>query len=145
MISIQLIKNVATNDWWIALLRLFLQHNMGESFSIHCWNEETYFSDLALQYGKLEQSAWEYGSIIKGEITQKFVDFISEISLDVQQDNDLVSQKMTPFFNIILGDSFFSAHYGQEVQLVCDGQQLHEVQNIIEPLLQRGLITAYQN
>ena len=40
------------NSKWIELITTYL--NIAQTFEIHCWNEETEWIDLALQYGELK-------------------------------------------------------------------------------------------
>ncbi|MBQ7922214.1 MAG: hypothetical protein IJ325_06520 [Clostridia bacterium] len=83
-----------------------------KTFEIHCWNEETEEIALALQYGNLKESDWTYGKIITGEVTQEFV----EMLLSQPKPTDIeAANKMTPFFNIFLDDTFQSSHWGTEI------------------------------
>lgn len=141
MISIQLMSNVDSNKWWLDITKLFLYNNFGNRFSIHCWKEEQMLTDLAKKYGAIEQSEWQYGNIISGRITDDFANFIITVSFNSKQNG----QKMTPFFNIVLGDNFFSSHYGQEVHLDCEEEQLQKVQTIMNPLLRQGKVIKFQS
>ena len=40
-----------------------------KSFEIHCWNEETEWIELALEYGRVKEDDWKYGKIIIGDVT----------------------------------------------------------------------------
>jgi len=83
-----------------------------KTFEIHCWNEETDEIALALQYGKLKESDWTYGKIITGEVTAAF----TEMLLFQPKPTDIeAANKMTPFFNIFLDDTFQSSHWGTEI------------------------------
>lgn len=83
-----------------------------KTFEIHCWNEETDEIALALQYGKLKESDWTYGKIITGEVTAAF----TEMLLSQPKPTDIeAANKMTPFFNIFLDDTFQSSHWGTEI------------------------------
>lgn len=83
-----------------------------KNFEIHCWNEETEEITLALKYGKLKESDWTYGKIIIGEVTAEFV----EMLLSQLKPTDIeAANKMTPFFNIFLDDTFQSSHWGTEI------------------------------
>lgn len=144
MISFQVVKNTSSNDWWIKLAKIFLRNCLGENFSIHCWKSEEFLRDLACRYGKIEKSSWEYGFIVNGKVTESFSKFLIELSLKIEKDCKRGNQKLTPFFNVFLGDVFFSSHYGQEIQIACEGQRVQEVQNIVLPLLTGGFITVYQ-
>lgn len=82
------------------------------TFEIHCWNEETEEIALALKYGKLKESDWSYGKVIIGEVTPEFIKMI--LSQPKPTDIEAVN-KMTPFFNIFLDDTFQSSHWGTEI------------------------------
>ena len=82
------------------------------TFEIHCWNEETEWIELALKYGKLKESDWKYGKIITGEVTAEFI----EMLLSQPKPTDIeAANKMTPFFNVFLDDTFQSSHWGTEI------------------------------
>ena len=67
---------------------------------------------LALQYGKLKESDWTYGKIITGEVTAAF----TEMLCSQPKPTDIeAANKMTPFFNIFLDDTFQSSHWGTEI------------------------------
>lgn len=100
------------NGKWKALLTEHLK--MAKTFEIHCWNEETEWIELALQYGNLKESDWQYGKIIAGSITPEFTSML----LDLPKPTDTeIYNKMTPFFNVFLDDDFSSSHYGTEVYI----------------------------
>ena len=83
-----------------------------KTFEIHCWNEETDEIALALKYGKLKESDWSYGKVIIGEVTPEFIKMI----LSQPKPTDIeAANKMTPFFNIFLDDTFQSSHWGTEI------------------------------
>ena len=82
------------------------------TFEIHCWNEETEWIELALKYGKLKESDWSYGKVIIGEVTPEFIKMI----LSQPKPTDIeAANKMTPFFNVFLDDTFQSSHWGTEI------------------------------
>ncbi|MBQ7929943.1 MAG: hypothetical protein IJ334_02880, partial [Clostridia bacterium] len=82
------------------------------TFEIHCWNEETEEIALALKYGKLKESDWSYGKVIIGEVTPEFIKMI----LSQPKPTDIeAANKMTPFFNVFLDDTFQSSHWGCEI------------------------------
>ena len=98
------------NTCFLALLTDALKN--AKNFEIHCWNEETEWIELALKYGKLKESDWTYGKIITGEVTPEFV----EMLLSQPKPTDIeAANKMTPFFNIFLDDTFQSSHWGTEI------------------------------
>ena len=100
------------NGKWKALLTEHLK--MAKTFEIHCWNEETEWIELALQYGNLKESDWQYGKIIAGSITPEFASML----LDLPKPTDTeIYNKMTTFFNVFLDNGFSSSHYGTEVYI----------------------------
>lgn len=100
------------NGKWKALLAEHLI--TAKTFEIHCWNEETEWIDLALQYGYLKESDWQHGKIIAGSVTPEFTSML----LDLPKPTDTeIYNKMTPFFNVFLDDDFSSSHYGTEVYI----------------------------
>jgi len=97
------------NSKWIELISGYLV--TAKIFEIHCWNEETEWIELALQYGKLKDDDWKYGKIIVGAVTPQFVQML--LNLPKPTDTE-IENKMTPFFNVFLDDNFQSCHYGTE-------------------------------
>ena len=98
------------NTHFLALLTDALSN--AKTFEIHCWNEETEWIELALKYGNLKEDDWKYGKIITGEVTAKFIEMI----LAQPKPTDIeAANKMTPFFNIFLDDTFQSSHWGTEI------------------------------
>lgn len=98
------------NAHFLALLTDALKN--AKTFEIHCWNEETDEIALALKYGKLKESDWSYGKVIIGEVTPEFIKMI----LSQPKPTDIeAANKMTPFFNIFLDDTFQSSHWGTEI------------------------------
>ena len=98
------------NTCFLALITYDLK--TAKTFDIHCWNEEPDEIALALQYGKLKEADWTYGKIITGEVTPEFV----EMLLSQPKPTDIeAANKMTPFFNIFLDDTFQSSHWGTEI------------------------------
>ena len=87
-----------------------------DSFEIHCWNEEKDIFSKALEYGTQVKNDWNYGKVAKGEVNEKFINFI--LSQPKPDDIDLF-EKFTPFFNIFLyrnGEMIFSSsHYGTDI------------------------------
>lgn len=98
------------NTRFLALITDALKN--AKNFEIHCWNEETKWIELALRFGKLEESDWTYGKVITGEVTAEFIEMI--LSQPKPTDNE-AANKMTPFFNIFLDDTFQSSHWGTEI------------------------------
>ena len=98
------------NTRFLALITDALKN--AKNFEIHCWNEESEWIGLALKYGKLKESDWTYGKIITGEVTAEFIEMI----LKQPKPTDIeAANKMTPFFNIFLDDTFQSSHWGTEI------------------------------
>ena len=104
--------SVKDNTHFLALLTDALRN--AKTFEIHCWNEETEWIELALQYGSLKDDDWRYGKIITGDVTPEFVQML----LGLPKPTDVeIENKMTPFFNVFLDDKFQSCHYGTELYL----------------------------
>ena len=107
--SIDFDRSKKDNSKWLELIRPYL--NKAKLFEIHCWNEETEWIELALQYGELKDDDWKYGKIVTGKVTPQFVELI----LNLPKPADIeIYNKMTPFFNVFLDDTFQSCHYGTE-------------------------------
>ena len=98
------------NTRFLALITDALKN--AKIFEIHCWNEESEWIGLALEYGKLKEDDWKYGKIITGEVTAEFIEMI----LSQPKPTDIeAANKMTPFFNVFLDDTFQSSHWGTEI------------------------------
>ena len=105
-------KSEQDNHKWLSYVAAAL--NSAKTFEIHCWNEESEWIELALRYGKLKDDDWQYGKIITGEVTPAFVQML----LSQPKPTDIeIENKMTPFFNVFLDDTFQSCHYGTELYL----------------------------
>ena len=100
------------NSKWLAYITDALKE--AKTFEIHCWNEETEWIELALQYGRLKADDWRHGKIIAGDVTPEFVQML--LSQPKPTDTE-IENKMTPFFNVFLDDKFQSCHYGTELYL----------------------------
>ena len=100
------------NSKWLAYITDALKE--AKTFEIHCWNEETEWIELALQYGRLKADDWRHGKIITGDVTPEFVQML--LSQPKPTDTE-IENKMTPFFNVFLDDKFQSCHYGTELYL----------------------------
>ena len=105
-------RSETDNTKWLAYITAALKD--AKTFEIHCWNEESEWIELALRYGTLKDDDWQYGKIITGDVTPEFVRMLlgQPKPTDTEIDN-----KMTPFFNVFLGDKFQSCHYGTELYL----------------------------
>jgi len=100
------------NSKWMSYITAALKD--AKTFEIHCWNEETEWIELALQYGSLKDDDWQYGKIISGDVAPEFVQML--LSQPKPTDTE-IDNKMTPFFNVFLDDSFQSCHYGTELYI----------------------------
>lgn len=98
------------NTHFLALLTDALRN--AKTFEIHCWNEETEWIELALKYGNLKEDDWKYGKIITGEVTAEFAQMLLAQPKPIDTE---AANKMTPFFNIFLDDTFQSSHWGTEI------------------------------
>jgi len=98
------------NRKWLAYITDALKG--AKAFEIHCWNEETEWIGLALQYGSLKEDDWRYGRIITGNVTPELVQML--LGQPKPSDTEIYN-KMTPFFNVFLDDTFQSCHYGTEL------------------------------
>ena len=52
--------------------------------------------------------------MITGEVTSEFIDML--LGMEKPKDTEIYN-KMTPFFNVFLDDSFQSCHYGTEIHV----------------------------
>ena len=108
--EVTLDRSETDNSKWVGYITAALKD--AKTFEIHCWNEETEWIELALKYGKLKESDWSYGKVIIGEVTPEFIKMI----LSQPKPTDIeAANKMTPFFNIFLDDTFQSSHWGTEI------------------------------
>ena len=105
-------RNEANNSKWLSYITAALKE--AKSFEIHCWNEETEWIELALQYGKLKDNDWRHGKIITGDVTPEFAQML--LRQPKPTDTEIYN-KMTPFFGVNLGDRFQSCHYGTELYI----------------------------
>lgn len=113
--EIKIDTTALTNDEWKKIMDAKL--NTATHFEIHCWNEEQEELEMALQYGTIQTSDWEYGKIVAGTVTAAFTDYL--LSLPKPVDTDIYN-KMTPFFSIFLDNGFSSEHYGTELNQVSE-------------------------
>ena len=110
--EVTLDRSEVDNSKWLSHIMAALKD--AKTFEIHCWNEETEWIELALQYGCLKDDDWQYGKIITGEVTPEFVQML--LGLPKPADTEIYN-KMTPFFNVFLDDKFQSCHYGTELYI----------------------------
>lgn len=105
-------RSETDNGKWMDCISATLED--AKTFEIHCWNEETEWIELALQYGSLKDDDWRHGKIIAGDVTPEFVQML--LSQPKPTDTE-IENKMTPFFNVFLDDKFQSCHYGTELYI----------------------------
>ena len=105
-------RSETDNSKWLSYITAALKD--AKTFEIHCWNEETEWIELALQYGSLKEDDWRHGKIITGNVTPEFVQML--LSQPKPTDTE-IENKMTPFFNVFLDDKFQSCHYGTELYI----------------------------
>ena len=105
-------RDETDNSKWLSYITAALDG--AKTFEIHCWNEETDWIELALQYGKLKDDDWRYGKIITGDVTPEFVQML--LGQPKPTDTE-IENKMTPFFNVFLDGKFQSCHYGTELYI----------------------------
>ena len=105
-------RDETDNSKWLDYIMAAL--NDAKTFEIHCWNEETEWIELALQYGSLKDDDWRHGKIIFGDVTPEFVQMLLRQPKPTDTE---IENKMTPFFNVFLGDRFQSCHYGTELYI----------------------------
>jgi len=110
--EVTLDRSEADNSKWLAHITAALKD--AKTFEIHCWNEETEWIELALQYGVLKDDDWRYGKIITGDVTPEFMRML--LGQPKPADTEIYN-KMTPFFNVFLDERFQSCHYGTELYI----------------------------
>ena len=110
--EVTLDRSEVDNSKWLSYITAALKDAI--TFEIHCWNEETEWIELALQYGSLKDDDWRHGKIIAGDVTPEFVQML--LSQPKPTDTE-IENKMTPFFNVFLDDRFQSCHYGTELYI----------------------------
>ena len=109
---VMLDRSETDNSKWLSYITAAL--NDAKIFELHCWNEETEWIKLALQYGSLKDDDWRYGKIITGNVTPEF----AQMLLSQPKPTDVeIENKMTPFFSVFLDDKFQSCHYGTELYI----------------------------
>ncbi|MBS4961346.1 MAG: hypothetical protein KHZ62_11130 [Clostridiales bacterium] len=98
------------HEKWKKIMRRNLKAS--KTFEIHCWKDEIEEIQLALAFGSIKNTSWTFGTVIEGDVTPNFTDFL--LSLPKPIDTEIVD-KMTPFFSIFLDNGFSSEHYGTEL------------------------------
>ena len=107
--AVYLDRSETTDTRWKALVAERLK--TAKTFEIHCWNEETEWIQVALQYGELKKTDWKFGKVIAGTVTPTFTEML--LGLPKPTDTEIYN-KMTPFFSVFLDNDFDSSHYGTE-------------------------------
>lgn len=134
-------KSTTYTSWWPILAEIFLEKNIGNCFSIHCWSDEHEIIQKSLLYGSISNSTWKYGAVISGTITSAFINFVLNFHpTNINNKHDDI--KMTPFFNLFLGESFYSAHYGTEITFSTQSSN-SKIDNIINSLLSQDIAVIY--
>ena len=105
-------RSETDNSKWLSYITAALKD--AKTFEIHCWNEETEWIELALQYGSLKEDDWRHGKIITGNVTPEFVQML--LSQPKPTDTE-IENKMTPFFSVFLDDKFQSCQYGTQLYI----------------------------
>ena len=143
MVHIEATGPAQGNGWWKELAGWYLQKTMGQGFAIHCWEDEREEIRQALGCGTVRPSSWAYGAVITGKVTKEFGAFLLS-SARFQKTGPDGGAQMTPFFNVFLGDVFFSAHYGREVDMKLPaGEQDGELGALLEALSRKEWLTVY--
>ena len=110
--EVTLDRSETDNSKWLSYITAALDG--AKTFEIHCWNEETEWIELALQYGSLKDDDWRYGKIIAGDVTPEFMQML----LSQPKPDDIeIYNKMTPFFNVFIDGKFQSCQYGTELYI----------------------------
>ncbi|MGI6030167.1 MAG: hypothetical protein ACOX7F_01540 [Eubacteriales bacterium] len=100
----------SAHEQWKKIMRCAL--GSSTRFEIHCWKEEQREIEMALGYGTLQKTDWEYGVVIAGAVTPQWIEFLLALP---KPGNVETENKMTPFFSIFLDNGFSSEHYGTEL------------------------------
>ena len=140
MLHIEVIAPPEGNAWWKELTGLYLRENQGQEFAIHCWRDEEEALEQALRFGRIQPSDWAYGTCVTGKVTEDFAQALLA-GAQFQREGPDSSAQMTPFFNVFLGSSFSSSHYGREL----DVEELSGPawDTLMENLSQKDWLTLY--
>ncbi len=125
------------NYFWKELIKIFAV--IGQTFEIHCWNNETSEIALALQLGKQKLEDWEYGVIIEGVIDTNFIDMLCNIEKPLNID---MPNKMTPFFSIFF-NGFSSEHYGTEIHIFSESKDKSKLNKLLDQMQDYAQIDEY--
>ena len=113
MHSIEFDNTQSADEQWKKIMCSKLK--TAKTFEIHCWNEETEWIEVALQYGSLKNFSWQYGKVISGDVTTEFINML--LNMPKPTDTEIYD-KITPFFSIFLDNGFSSEHYGTELNQI---------------------------
>lgn len=151
-IHIDINKSIQSNDWWKQLIKIYAVP--GQSYEIHCWNEDLPAIEKALKYGHIKQNnsvlgktisdniiaVWEYGKIITGIIDDGFIAMLCDCDIHLS-DNGFC--EMTNFFSIFFENDFSSEHYGRELHFILSSDHEAELQRILESMKNTAIIHYY--
>lgn len=110
MKELELGASEKTNQRWRDLVLKSIKN--AKKFEIHCWNEEQHWIHVASKYGDIQNSDWQFGTVICGEVTDAFLAMLMQLP---KPEDTEIYQKMTPFFSIFFDNGFSSEHYGTEL------------------------------
>ncbi|MCF0123361.1 MAG: hypothetical protein HUJ67_04525 [Ruminiclostridium sp.] len=83
-----------------------------KTFEIYCWDRDETWMKQALRFGDYKEAAWEDGKVIAGEVTEEFIEMLTNLP---KPEREGPYDKMTPFFSIFFDNGFSSEHYGAEL------------------------------
>ena len=101
---------LTTNALWLEIMAEKLR--TAKAFEIHCWSDETAWTEVALRYGEEKKTNWKHGHVVAGAVTPEFAEML--LNQPKPEDTEIYN-KMTPFFSIFLDNGFSSEHYGTEM------------------------------
>ncbi|WP_455257160.1 hypothetical protein [Peptoniphilus asaccharolyticus] len=100
-----------TNEVYKSIIKPYLL--CSSKFEIRCFADEEYAISQALYFGKIKNEKSEFETVIIGDVSKEFIEFILNLPKPIQTDNTY--NKMVPFFSIFLDSNFSSEHYGTEL------------------------------
>lgn len=101
----------STNEVYKSIIKPYLL--CSHKFEIRCFKDEEYAISQALSFGKIKNEESEFKTVIVGDVSKEFIEFILNLPKPIQTDN--TCNKMVPFFSIFLVSNFSSEHYGTEL------------------------------
>lgn len=131
-------NRVKDNYFWKELIKMYAV--IGQTYEIHCWNEEVDEIALALQLEKEKLNDWEHGVIIEGVIDDNFINMLCNTDKPLSINT---SNKMTPFFSIFIEKSFSSEHYGTEFHIFSEPTDKSKLHNLLKEMEDYALIHDY--